>query len=59
MCSNYGHVSGHSYCWTSAGLSMFRRYPAPSRPGRSGPTGCEMTRHDTQHDLDPARRQDS
>jgi hypothetical protein len=38
---------------------MFRRISGTNRPGRSGPVGCEMTRHDTHHDLDAARRQDS
>jgi hypothetical protein len=41
------------------GLGMLRRISGTSRPGRSGPVGCEMTRHDTHHNLDAARRQDS
>ena len=40
-------------------LGMLGRISGTSRPGRCGPVGCEMTRHDTQHDLDAARRQDS
>jgi hypothetical protein len=40
-------------------MGIFRRISGTSRPGRSGPSGCEMTRHDMQDDLDAARRQDN